>query len=442
MLKKVAQNRSVRAFLLTFTVFSGGLAAGHAAMVQAAEGGADPYEGLGTLARAMTQIQVHYVEELSTAQLSQAAIKGMADSLDPRTNYFDPETYRRLRQDTEGNQSGVGVLVNPAEGGGLLVTELVPGGPAELAGVRVGDVVIGVDTHDVRALELTEAVALVRGPRGSAVTLVVQRGGEQLSLDVVRDEILQPSVSAELVQPGVGYLRIEQFRRRSGQEFLDELKRLEAMDGGSLDALVLDLRNNPGGLLEQAVVVVDHFVEEGLIVETQGRSGKASDDRYDATVSDTDGQTRLVVLIDGMSASASEIVAGALQDHGRALLVGQPSYGKGSVQAYFEYEDESALALTIGHYTLPSGRQLHRDTPITPDHLVELPGPEAPVAELRAALEQAQLSEPERAALLEIAERLPAPRAEPGSPVFRGSVRERIDRDPQLARAVELAAGE
>ena len=256
MLSKVAKNRSVRAFLLTFTVFSTGLFCGNAAMVHAADQSEEAYEGLGTFARALTQIQTHYVEELSTPRLAQAAIKGMADSLDPRTNYFDPETYRRLRQDTEGNQSGVGVLVNPADEGGLVVTELVPGGPAELAGVQVGDLVIEVDGHDIRGLDLSEAVALVRGPRGSAVTLGVLRAGQRQVIEVVRDEILQPSVSAELVEPGVGYLRIEQFRRRSGQEFLDELKHLEAMDGGSLDALVLDLRNNPGGLLEQAVVVV------------------------------------------------------------------------------------------------------------------------------------------------------------------------------------------
>ena len=433
------KNPSVRAFGATFVVFTAGIFAGNEAVVRAAESSRAPYESLDTFARAITQIQAHYVEEVDTSVLVWAAIEGMADVLDPRTQFFDPETYRALRDDTEGATSGIGVMVNQAEEGGLLVVDVVAGGPAELAGMRVGDRIVAVDGSDVQTWTVESAIALVKGPRGTAVELTVVREDPDapLVLEVVRDEIHQPSVTAQLVEPGIGYLRIDQFRRHSGEEFVEELGHLESLDGGSLDALVIDLRNNPGGLLDEAVVVVDHFVDEGLIVETRGR--QSIDERHEATAAGTDTDTRLVVLVDGMSASASEIVAGALQDHERATLVGVNSYGKGSVQTYFEYEDESALSLTIGHYYLPSGRHLERGEGIQPDHVVELPGEPTPNEELAGRLAAAELSEEERAELLAIAERLPQAQPEPGVPSFRGNVRER--EDPQLAAALEAARG-
>ncbi|HJN72306.1 MAG TPA: S41 family peptidase [Myxococcota bacterium] len=431
------RNPSVRAFCATFVVFTAGIFAGNEAVVRAAESSRAPYESLDTFARAITQIQTHYVEEVDTSVLIWAAIEGMADALDSRTQFFDPETYRALRDDTEGSTSGIGVLVNAAETGGLLVVEVVPGGPAELGGVEVNDRIVAIDGADVQTWTVEAAVDVVKGPRGTPVVLTVVRGDPDapLLLEVVRDEIHQPSVASQLVEPGLGYLRIEQFRRNSGKEFLDELGHLQSLDGGSLDSLVIDLRNNPGGLLDEAVVVVDHFVDAGLIVETRGR--ESIDERHEATAAGTDLDTKLVVLIDGMSASASEIVAGALQDHGRATIVGAPSYGKGSVQTYFEYEDDSALSLTIGHYFLPSGRKLERGEGIRPDISVLLLGPPTPQDELAEAIAEATLSEEERDRLVAIAARLPAARPEPGVPSFRGNVRERDD--PQLAAALKAA---
>ena len=440
-MKKVLKNPSVRAFGATFLVFTTGLFAGNYAVVAAAETARSPYESLDTFARALTQIETHYVDEIDTPTLVWAAIGGMADALDPRTQFFDPDTYSALQEDTEGSTSGVGVLVNASDEGGLLVVEVVAGGPADLGGVLVGDRIVAVDGRDVQTWSVDQAVGIVKGPRGTEVLLTVVREDPDapVELSVVRDEVHQSSVSGAIVEPGIGYVRIDQFRRRSADEFLAELARLESLDGGSLDALVLDLRNNPGGLLEQAVTVVDHFVDEGLIVEASYRSTANPDERHDATALDSDTTTRLVVLIDGMSASASEIVAGSLQDHERAVLVGVESYGKGSVQTYFEYEDGSALSLTIGKYTLPSGRHLERGDGIVPEHEVTLPGPPTATEALTERLATVELDESERAELLELVERIPDAAPQPGVPTFRGSVRDRLADDPQLAKALELA---
>ncbi|MCP4804697.1 MAG: S41 family peptidase [Proteobacteria bacterium] len=440
MIGKVLKNPSVRAFVATFIVFTIGLVGGNYTVVRAAEVARGPYESLDTFARALTQIETQYVDEVDTSTLVWAAIDGMADALDPRTQFFDPDTYQALMEDTEGATSGVGVLVNAADAGGLLVVEVVAGGPAELGGVLVGDRIVAVDGADVQTWSVEQAISAVKGPRGTEVVLTVVRDDPDApqTLSIVRDEVHQSSVTGAIVEPGIGYIRIDQFRRRSADEFLAELGRLESLDGGSLDALVIDLRNNPGGLLEQAVTIVDHFVADGLIVEARYRT-ESLDERHEATVVGSDTDTRLVVLIDGMSASASEIVAGSLQDHERAELVGVPSYGKGSVQTYFEYEDESALSLTIGKYYLPSGRHLERGDGIVPEHEVVLPGPLTPSEELRERLATATLPESERAELLDLAARIPAATPQPGVPTFRGSVRDRVESDPQLSRAFEVA---
>ena len=429
---KLRLKRNLMAFALTFTAFSAGLVGGMSAANTASASSDSPYEGLDVFARAMTQIQQYYVEEQDNHELVHAAIDGMADSLDEQTRFFDPETYRSLREQTEGS-TGIGVIVIAPEEGGLLIEQVVPGSPAELAGLQVGDRIVVVDGKDIRAWTMDTAVRHVKGPRGTEVVLGVVRGEEELSLTAVRDEIHTPSVRTEVLEDGVAYIHIDQFRRRAGEEFLAELEAI-----GPQDALILDLRQNPGGLLDEAVVVVDRFLEAGLIVETRGRND-APDERHDATPDRTDTETRLIILVDGLSASASEIVAGALQDHGRATIVGSPSYGKGSVQTYFEYEDMSALKLTIGLYTLPSGRHLQRGEGITPDVLVELDRVDDPALALVRELETVELPDDEKDALLELAHALPEGQGAAPRPTFRAPVNERILRDAQLAKALELA---
>ena len=429
---KGSLRRNLLAFGLTFTAFSIGLVGGMSTANTATASSQNPYEGLDVFARAMTQIQQYYVEEQDNQELVHAAIDGMADSLDEQTRFFDPETYQSLREQTEGS-TGIGVIVIASEEGGLLIEQVVAGSPAELAELQVGDRIVVVDGKDIRAWTMDTAVRHVKGPRGTEVILGVVRGDEELSLTVVRDEIHTPSVRSEVLDDGVAYVHIDQFRRRAGEEFMAELEAI-----GPQDTLILDLRHNPGGLLDEAVVVADHFLDAGLIVETRGRDD-APDERHEATADGTDTDTRLFILVDGLSASASEIVAGALQDHDRATIVGSPSYGKGSVQTYFEYEDMSALKLTIGLYTLPSGRHLKRGEGITPDVLVDLERTDDPALALVRGLEDAELPDDEKDALLELAHALPEGQGAAPRPTFRGPVDERAVTDVQLAKALELA---
>ncbi|MCB9745458.1 MAG: S41 family peptidase [Alphaproteobacteria bacterium] len=433
----------LRAFLVVFAALAGGLQAGNHVAMSAYAAGQEPYAGLDTFARALTQIQEHYVEERSTEELVHAAILGMTDSLDAQSEYFDPETYAALRTDHEGTVVGIGVLVTAHPEGGALIGEVLDRSPALHAGLKAGDRVIAIDGEDVTGLAVAEIVAKVKGERGTPVRLTLIRQTEEtVDLEVVRDEVRTPSVEGELAPGGLGYIRIEQFRRRAGDEFLEQIGELERARGGPLAGLVIDLRHNPGGLLEEAVTVVDHFVAEGLIVATRGRSGRGSDEEIRATAEGTDLTTPLAVLIDPRSASASEIVAGALQDHGRARVVGQPSYGKGSVQTYFEYEDASALKLTIAHYYLPSGRNLVRGEGIAPDELA-LPAAETlnPKLSLRERLHEAPIEDAERAELLELVEALPDPELTWVAPDFEGSVTERAATDPQLRAALRVLGG-
>lgn len=434
----VLKNAAVRAFLLTFAVLMGGLFLGQwtgkavYAQVQA------PYEGLDTFTRALTQIQVNYVEERSTEALLQAAIGGMTDALDEQSAYFDPETYARLKANTEGTGSGIGVTVQPSDAG-LLITEIIQGGPADLAGVVEGDLLMAIDNQPILDWPLEKVAKRIQGPRGSEVLLSVQRNEAQVNIPVIRDQVHTSAVQGRLVKPGLGYIRLEHFQRRSGQELLDEKARLEMLSGGALQGLVLDLRSNPGGLLEEAVIVANHFLDSGTIVQTQGRLGVATNEVHTATAADTDTQTRVIILVNGMSASASEIVAGSLQEAGRAQLVGEESYGKGSVQSYYEYPDNSALKLTIARYLLGSGRHLERGKGIAPDHLVALDSAPDPRAALLTRLESAEMADAERAELVALAKALPAPQRAPLSPSFEGPVSERAENDAQLALALKLA---
>ena len=434
----VFKNAAVRAFLLTLAVLAGGLFLGQwtgkavYAQVQA------PYEGLDTFTRALTQIQVNYVEERSTEQLVQAAIAGMTDALDEQSAYFDPEAYARLKEHTEGTGSGIGVTVQPSEDG-LLITEIIQGGPAGLAGVVEGDLLVAIDGQLILDWSLEKVAKRIQGPRGSEVLLLVRRKGDAFSIPVIRDQVHTSAVQGRLVHAGLGYIRLEHFQRRSGQELLDEKARLESLSGGQLQGLVIDLRSNPGGLLEEAVIVSNHFLDSGTIVETEGRLGQATNQVHTATAENTDTQTRVIILINGMSASASEIVAGSLQEAGRAQLVGQVSYGKGSVQSYYEYPDNSALKLTIARYLLGSGRHLERGKGIEPDHLVALDSAAAPRQALLDALEDTQMDAGERSKLVALAQALPAPQRAHLSPSFEGPVSERTGSDAQLALALKLA---
>lgn len=434
--------RTLSAFAATLTVFGTGLFAGAASVGAAYGAGGAPYVSLDTFARALSQVERFYVEPVDSEALVYRALEGLAGSLDDHTLYLDPTAYAELLRGSEGGYSGVGVEVMPHPEGGMSVVDVVAGGPADIAGVLVGDRVVSVDGEDILALPFREAVSRVRGPRGEPVLLGVVRGDtpEPQTLSLVRDEVHSPAVSHELVEPGLGYIRVEQFRRHSGEEFAAALADLQAE--APLAALVLDLRDNPGGLLEEAVAIVDAFVDQGTIVTTQGRSAGASE-VHSASLSSSDLLTqRVAVLVDANSASASEIVAGALQDLKRATVIGQTTYGKGSVQSVFEYQDRSALRLTVARYQLPSGRVIELEGGVEPDVVQSRTAPRStPGQRLEQQLAELQgVDETQRQELLALVRSLELTRTpDRGSPRFSGPVLDRAGEDLQLRRALEFA---
>ncbi|MCB9779157.1 MAG: S41 family peptidase [Alphaproteobacteria bacterium] len=430
--------RILQSFVVVGAAFAGGLLAGVTVANGAWAQGRQVYPALDTLARAMATIESRHVEPVTSDELVHDAIRGMVDGLDPHSRFLSPREYEEMQGRTEGRWFGVGLeMVGHADG--VLVQRVIPGSPAALAGVLDGDIVRAVDGTDVGGMSLSEIGELLRGDRGTPVVLGLTRDGGATELTVVRDQVIAPTVTAALFSPGRGYARIEHFRQRTGAELAQALSTLEAEGGQPLTGLVLDLRENPGGLLDEAVAVVDLFVGEQLVVETHMRGGEV-EDRLSATTDAGDRDLKLVVLIDGRSASASEIVAGALQVMDRATIVGTRSYGKGSVQQVWEFEDGSALKLTIANYHLPDGRTITHDVGVVPDVVVPRPDDQS----FDAVLDGVEgLSDAQRAALRSGLEPLLIPPDPLEGPTvdWTGSLDERRARDPQLERAWRILAG-
>ncbi|WP_372865261.1 S41 family peptidase [Spongiibacter sp.] len=331
--------------------------------------GALPLQSLRNFADVFNQIRKSYVEEVSDETLLENAIRGMLSGLDPHSDYLDADSFDNLQTHTSGEFGGLGIEVS-MENGFIKVVAPIDDTPAQRAGVQPGDLIIQIDNQPIKGLSLQEAVALMRGPKGSKVSLSILREGTKtpIELELKRDIIVVASVRSEMLQPGYGYLRISQFQSRTGEELRRELQKLKASRSG-LRGLVLDLRNNPGGLLQASVQVSDTFLDDGLIVYTEGRLPNAFS-RYMASSREKSDDTPLVVLINGGSASASEIVAGALQDHRRAIILGTQSFGKGSVQTVLPLSEDSAIKLTTARYYTPSGRSIQAHG-IVPDIIVE-----------------------------------------------------------------------
>ena len=345
------------------------------------------------LAEVIDRIKDDYVDSTDRHELMSKAIRGMVGELDPHSAFMDAEEFEDLRIATEGNYSGIGVEV-ALQSGAIVVVAPIDGSPAARAGIRAGDAIVGIEGRKVEDMELPEAIAEIRGEPGTIVNLTLARdAGRPFDVAVERAIVSVHSVRFEVIEPGYGYLRISQFSETTGPDIANALRALVEQAGGRLRGLVLDLRNNPGGVLDAAVEVSDAFLENGIIVTAEGRS-KESRFRMDATAGDLTLGAPIVVLVNEGSASASEIVAGALRDNGRAKLIGQRTFGKGSVQTVMPLSDGQALKLTTSRYYTPSGVSIH-ESGIEPD--VELPAPQAVVlggegpvaardAEIRAAL--------------------------------------------------------
>ncbi len=326
------------------------------------------YEELKIFGDVLDIIEKNYVDSVDSKKLIRGAIQGMLKSLDPHSAFLSTDAYDELRIDTRGEFGGIGIVITMKNN---LVTVISPieGSPAYEAGVKAGDLIIKVDGEKTKDMKLWEAVKKIRGKKGTAVVITVVRKGleEPKNLEIVRDIIPLESVRSYELKPSYGYLRVTNFRDRTYRDLKAALEKLES-GSTPLKGLVLDLRDNPGGLLEQAVRVADAFLDEGRIVSVKGRL-KTHTKVYSAHAGDEQRTYPIVLLINGGSASASEIVAGALQDHGRAVVLGATSFGKGSVQAVEPLRDGSGLKLTIARYYTPNGHTIQAKG-IVPDIVV------------------------------------------------------------------------
>ena len=325
-----------------------------------------PVEELRTFSDVFGRIKNDYVVDVDDKELIENAIRGMLSGLDPHSAYLDAEQFTELQVGTTGQFGGLGIEVG-MENGFVKVIAPIDDTPAQRAGVQAGDLVIRLDDTPVKGMTLNEAVKIMRGKPGSEIELTIVREGvdQPLKINITRDIIKVKSVRARMLEPGYGYLRISQFQSKTAENMVDAIDKLKKENKGALNGLVLDLRNNPGGVLNGAVAVSDAFLKKGMIVYTEGRIAD-SRLRFNATPDDVIDGAPLVVLVNQGSASASEIVAGALQDHKRAIIVGVKTFGKGSVQTILPLSSESALKLTTARYYTPSGNSIQAEG-ITPD---------------------------------------------------------------------------
>ncbi len=372
-----SQHRATRGAVLLAGGVAGALLALPLLVHQAyaADVGQSPYANLAIFARALSHIEMSYVGTIDQDALIYGAIRGMVRTLDPHSDYLSPEEYRILASDTRGRFGGIGVEIDVRDGW-LTVSAVFPNGPAQRAGLRVGDRFVSIDGLRARDMPIEEAVRRMRGEAGTDVHITLRRADDLPALDVrMRREIIAvDAVEGEVMPDGFVYVRMRVFQETTTRELQDVLDRAEVATRGEhggqgIRGVLLDLRDNPGGLLDQAVLVADEFLSDGVIVSTRGR-GDRELSTAQARKSGTRADFPMVVLVNGYTASAAEIVAGALHDHGRAVIVGTRTFGKGSVQNVIELPDASALKLTIARYYTPSGRSIQAQG-IEPDVMID-----------------------------------------------------------------------
>lgn len=394
----------------------------------------DVYQYLKMFSDVLNIVQDNYVEKADVKKLMYGAVSGMLRELDPHSSFLKPEEYKELQVETKGKFGGLGIEITMRDGV-LTVVSPLEGTPADKAGIQAGDQIIKIDDQPTQDLSLTEAVQKMRGPKGTKVKLTVIRKGERkpLEFDLVRDTISIQSVKWRTLESGYGYVRISSFQSGTASDLRKALDQLEN-DNHPLQGLVLDMRNDPGGLLDQAVEVADEFINEGLIVYTGGRLENQKM-RFEAHKNSKPRNYPIVVLVNSGSASASEIVAGALQDHKRAIVLGEPTFGKGSVQTVIPLSDGAALRLTTSLYYTPSGRSIQAKG-IEPDILVkrELP----PKSDEEGADELKRIREKD---LPRHMENQKPDSGESKSVTTQLETKKMLDQDNQLRRALDLLKG-
>ncbi len=389
------------------------------------------YENLQIFSDVLDIVKENYVQEVESEELVEGAISGMLRTLDPHSSYLDPDAYKELQVETKGSFGGIGIEITIRDGV-LTVVSPLEGTPAYELGIQAGDQIIRVDGEPTKEMTLMEAVKKMRGPKGTNVVLTIMREEFTKPQDfvVTRATIAIRSVRSKTLEPGYGYIRLSQFQSSTARDLRKEIANLEK-ENKSLKGLILDLRNNPGGLLDQAVKVSDEFLNEGLIVYTGGRL-KSQDMRFEAHMNTRPHSYPIVVLVNEGSASAAEIVAGALQDHKRAVVVGVKTFGKGSVQTVMPLRNGAALRLTTALYYTPSGRSIQAKG-IEPDIVVErvLPGRIEGDRDGSKAIREEDLKNHMDGGEEAVSDTKP-------DSDQRSTIKEELARDNQLARALDV----
>ena len=425
--------RSLKIISLVFLVFILGVTVGLGRFHKVSALSNPTYEDLRVFTDVLGILQKEYVEETKSKDVIYGAIKGMLETLDPHSAFMPPNMYKEMQEETKGRFEGLGIEITMKEGV-LTVVSPIEDTPAFKAGIQARDQILKIDGVLTKTLTLMESVKRMRGPKGSKVTLTIIREGFPNPKDytLIRDVIPIRSVRYEVLEKQYGYIRLSQFQEKTDSEFQKAARALEEETKGELKGLILDLRNNPGGLLDQAVKVSDRFIESGLIVSVEGRREEHKM-KFNAHPQE-DNLTRypLVVLVNGGSASGSEIVAGAIQDHGRGIILGTQTFGKGSVQTIFSLKDGSGLRLTTARYYTPSGRSIQAKG-IVPDIIVKPSLPE----EEKAAPPKQQPTEKDLERHLNDVKEKEKPKVEVKEEV-KEKEKEKKPVDNQLERALEL----
>jgi len=419
---------NVKIVLVILLVFGLGISIGLSRSPKVSALSTDVYEDLKIFTDVLGLLQKEYVEETNSKDLVYGAVKGMLETLDPHSAFMPPNVFKEMQEETKGRFEGLGIEITSKEGV-LTVVSPIEDTPAFRAGIQAGDQILKIDGESTKNLTLMDSVKRLRGPKGTKVTITIMREGfsKPREFTLTRDVIPIRSVRYELMEKQYGYIRLSQFQEKTEGEFDKAIKALESESKGAIKGLILDLRNNPGGLLDQAVKISDRFIESGLIVSMEGRREDQKMKFY-AHPQGTIARYPLVVLVNGGSASASEIVAGAIQDHGRGILVGTQTFGKGSVQTIFPMKDGSGLRLTTAKYFTPNGRSIQAKgmlpdvivKPALPEEEKVVPLPKPPALPAEKDLERHLIDNKEK------------------EKTKKDEVKEKKPSDPQLERALEL----
>ena len=422
--------RNLKIVLLILLVFILGVTIGLGRFHKVLALSNSTYEELKVFTDVLGLLQKEYVEEKDSKDLIYGAIKGMLETLDPHSAFMPPNVYKEMQEETKGRFEGLGLEITIKEGV-LAVVSPIEDTPASKAGILAGDQILKIDGELTKNLTLMESVKRLRGAKGTKVTITIMREGFTKPKDftLVRDVIPIRSVRHELLEKNYGYIRVSQFQDKTDSEFDKHLKALEEESKGALKGLILDLRNNPGGLLDQAVKVSDRFLESGLIVSMEGRK-EDQKMKFHAHSQGTLSPYPLIVLINGGSASGAEIVAGAIQDNGRGILLGTQTFGKGSVQTIFPLKDGSGMRLTTARYFTPNGRSIQAKG-VVPDIVVK---PLQPEEEKVAPVPKMPMEKDLGRHLIDTEKEPPKEKEKPK----KEEVKEKKPTDHQLDRALEL----